>query len=308
MTLQQLHYIIALDNYRHFVKAAESCYVAQPTLTLQVKKLEDEIGLTIFDRTSKPLKPTAQGENFITKARQIVREVNGLKEMINTDKQSLKGDLKIGIIPTLAPYLLPLFLKNFSDKHPNINLELEEMQSDAILLALKTGKIDIGLLVTSANLNSLRKIDLFKEPFLLYAKKNHPLLIKNKISEKDIVLDDLWLLDQGHCFRDQVLNICGRKDPKKNKRISFNTGSIETLKRMIQSHFGYTLIPELAYNAVEKDCIRYFKDPQPARQIGLVVHTSFTKELLLKNLREAILEAIPEQFKKSNNFITVKWR
>ncbi len=308
MTLQQLQYVIALDNHRHFVKAAASCFVAQPTLTLQVKKLEDEVGLTIYDRSAKPLKPTIQGENFILKARQIIREVNSLKEMINSDRQLLEGNFKLGIIPTLAPYLLPLFLKKFSDNHPKINLDIKEMQSDDILADLKNGKLDIGLLVTPTYLNYVREVKLFQEPFLVYAQKNHPLLKKNKISEDDIVMEDIWLLDQGHCFREQVLNICSTKNKEKARRISFETGSIETLKKMIQGNAGYTLIPELAFEPSEKDFIRRFNDPQPARQIGLVVHNSFTKELLLKNIRDAILQCIPSGFKKSTDFITVKWR
>ncbi|SHI33928.1 LysR family transcriptional regulator, hydrogen peroxide-inducible genes activator [Mesonia phycicola] len=309
MTLQQLHYVVALDNYRHFVKAAESCFVAQPTLTLQVKKLEDEIGLVIFDRSSKPLTPTYQGEKFILKARQIIREVEGLKEMVNDDRQSLTGICKIGIIPTLSPYLIPLFLKSFSDAHPDLQLEINEMQSDDILANLDNGKLDIGMLVVPTQQRNIREVKLFSEPFMYYADEKNKLLHQSKLFPEDLDEKGLWLLDQGHCFRDQVLNICNRLEKTSaENRIKFKTGSLETLKKMILSHTGYTLLPELSVTSNDEKYVKKFENPQPARQIGLAVHKSFTKELLLKNLRDAILEVVPSHFHKTKEFITVKWR
>ncbi|SFU74076.1 LysR family transcriptional regulator, hydrogen peroxide-inducible genes activator [Pustulibacterium marinum] len=308
MTLQQLQYVVALDTHRHFVKAAESCFVAQPTLTLQVKKLEEEVHLTLFDRSVKPLEPTPQGARFIVRARQILREVEGLKEMVNQDRQSVEGNFKIGIIPTLAPYILPLFLKVFQEKLPKVSLEILELQSDVILEQLRVGQLDIGLLVTPTHIPQLREIKLFQEPFWVFAAEGHKLLKKQAIDAAELPKEDLWLLQQGHCFRDQILNVCQTNAQETTQPIQFKTGSIETLKRMIQNHKGFTLIPELAIDIQDQKWVRPFKDPQPARQIGMVVHGSFTKEVLLKELRDSIIHSVPDHFTKSHEYFTVQWR
>lgn len=310
MTIQQLKYIVALDTHRHFVKAADSCFVSQPTLTLQVKKLEEEIDLVIFDRSTQPLSPTPMGEKFISKARQILREIDELKAMLHEDKNLLSGTYRIGIIPTLAPYLLPLFLKDFSDTHPEIHLELKETQSEEIIRSLQNGTLDIGILATPLDESNLREIPMFYEPFLVYAHEEHNILWHDKIKASEINEKGLWLMDQGHCFRSQVLNICNRVDLlQTSDKISFESGSIETLKNMIQNYSGYTLIPELAVNMkMDKNYIRHFNDPQPAREISIVVHKSFTKELLLTRLRKSVIETVPKHFRKNSRFFTVKWR
>tara|TARA_B100000378_G_scaffold241486_1_gene210288 strand:- start:31360 stop:32286 length:927 start_codon:yes stop_codon:yes gene_type:complete len=308
MTLQQLQYVVALDTHRHFVKAAESCFVAQPTLTLQVKKLEDEVHLTIFNRSVKPLEPTIQGAKFIVRARQILREVEGLKEMVNQDRQSVEGNFKLGVIPTLAPYLLPLFLKLFQEKLPKVTLEVLELQSDMILEQLRIGQLDIGLLVTPTDIPQLREIKLFQEPFWVFAVEEHPLLSQKSIDAVQLPKEGLWLLQQGHCFRDQILNVCQTKAQETTQPVQFKTGSIETLKRMIQNYKGYTLVPELAIDKNDQPWVRPFENPQPARQIGMVVHGSFTKEVLLKELRDSIIHSIPNHFTKSHEYFTVKWR
>ncbi len=310
MTIQQLLYVVALDNCRHFVKAAESCYVAQPTLTLQVKKLEEEIGIVIFDRTAQPLVPTPIGERFIQKAREILRDVDGLKEMVNSDRKKLGGTYKLGIIPTLAPYLLPRFVKSFCDKHPDVILEIKEMQSSQIIQALKSNLINIGIMATPVEDHAIREIFLFNEPFLVYACEGHPFLKKDKIEAGDIVNEGLWLLNEGHCFRNQVLNICNKAHPDtSHNQLYFESGSIETIKNMVRNVAGYSLIPELSVNGPEdKFMIRRFNDPQPTREISLVVHHSFTRELLLDHLRRSIVENIPDTFNRNTGFVRIKWR
>ena len=309
MTLQQLQYVVALDTHRHFVRAAESCHVSQPTLTLQVKKLEGEIGMLIFDRSTMPLTPTPMGEQFILRARQILREVDSLKALVNEDRHTLKGTFRIGIIPTVAPYLLPRFLKHFSDAFPEVNLEIKEIQSEQIIHRLHHNTLDIGILATPLSDRALREIPIYHEPFLIYAHENDPMLNKQEVRSEDIHHKGLWLLDQGHCFRNQVLNICQHQELVHSDRIVFETGSIETLKNMIQSHSGYTLIPELAVrNPMDKPYVRRFVEPQPAREISLVVHQSFTKELLLTNLRKSIVERIPDDFRSNNRMSRIEWR
>lgn len=310
MTLQQLHYVVALDAHRHFVKAAESCFVAQPTLTLQVKKLEQELGLTLFDRSIQPLVPTPMGELFVLRARQILRDVGSLKELVTQEKNDLKGTYRLGVIPTLAPYLLPRFLKDFSDQHPDIQLEIRELTTDNILSGLKTDTLDLGLLVTPTEEAQLREIPLFYEPFWVYASLDESILQNETISPDDLTTDGLWLLQQGHCFRNQVLNLCNeqRLTPSQN-RFSFESGSIETLKNMVKSNLGYTLVPELSLQMKEDETfVRRFTDPQPAREVSLVVHSGFTKELLIDRLRESILRHTPEHFKKNERIVRVKWR
>lgn len=309
MTLQQLQYIVALDTHRHFVKAAESCFVAQPTLTLQVKKLEEQINLVIFDRDKTPLEPTPLGEVFIQKARQILREIDQLKQFVEDDRNQIEGNFRLGVIPTLSQYLLPLFINEFSESHPNTKLELKEWQSDAIIEGLKVGTLDMGLLATPLVEPTLREIPLFYEPFLLYANVNNDILEKKKINSKELSDEGVWLLNQGHCFRNQMLNICSKSNVVDERKITFESGSIETIKRMVEKNFGYTLIPELAYNENnDKKVTRRFSSPEPAREISLVTHNSFTKELLITHLRKAILKNIPNSFQKNERFITVKWR
>jgi LysR family transcriptional regulator, hydrogen peroxide-inducible genes activator len=308
MTIQQLEYVIALDNHRHFVTAAEHCFVTQPTLSLQVKKLEDEIGVIIFDRSHNPLTPTSQGELIIAKARIILNEVHQLKEMVTEERDSINGNFKLGIIPTISPYLVPRFFGNFIKAYPDTTLDIDEMQSEDIIKQIELGKIDIGILVTPVNESFLREIPLYKEPFLYYGGDDSPLKPKKQITSNDIDgLPGLWLLNSGHCFRNQVLNICNI--PRTQKNISFKSGSIETLKLMVDNYGGYTLIPDMAEpNTSSNAVIIHFKNPKPVREVSIVVHKSFAKEGLIDCLRKEILKVIPPLYEKNNKYLRVEWR
>lgn len=307
MTLQQLEYVVALDTYRHFVKAAEVCFVTQPTITLQIKKLEEEIGLQIFNRSITPLVPTPVGEVFIAKARSIIQETKQLKEMVQDERNSIAGEFKIGIIPTLSPYLVPKFTGSFIQSYPDTSLDINEMQTEAIIEALSNGKIDIGVLVTPLNESFIREIPLYNEPFVYYGNINGPLLSTNDLTSKDVEqLEGLWLLNKGHCFRNQVLNICNNLESKKN--IQFQSGSIETLKKMVNNYGGFTLIPEMAIHSDEKAKVLHFKKPKPTREVSIVVNKGFVKEGIIDVLRKEILSVIPASFEKNKRFIRVKWR
>jgi len=310
MTLQQLQYVVALDAHRHFVKAADSCFVAQPTLTLQVKKLEEELDIILFDRTAQPLKPTIMGIAFIEKAREILRDVSALKELVTEEKELLSGVLRLGIIPTLAPYLLPLFLKDFQKEFPQIQLIVKELQSEAILTGLKNDTLDLGLLVTPVEDNSIQELVIFYEPFLVYASEESSLSKKKELEANDIKPDDLWLLNHGHCFRNQVLNICNSTEkPFEKEQFSFESGSIETLKNLVKNNYGYTLIPELAVQmGVDNKFIKRFKEPVPAREVSIVCHQSFTRKLLLQQFQQLLLKVIPPKFKKNKQVMKVNWR
>ncbi|MEM0939760.1 MAG: LysR substrate-binding domain-containing protein [Bacteroidota bacterium] len=309
MTIQQLQYVVALHTHKHFVKAAKNCFVTQPTLTLQLKKLEEEISITLFDRSSQPLEVTPIGERFVLKAKRILKEIEELKELVNNDRNEIDGDYRIGIIPTLAPYLLPLFIKDFIKKHPNTRLIVEELQSDRIIELLNNKQMDLGLLATPLNESDIREVPLFYEPFLVYTDQENELLSHEKIAKEQLKPDGLWILKQGHCFRNQTLNICNFDRSECHKNLEIEGGSIETLKKMINQVSGYTLIPELSYDHVsDSNNVVKFVDPQPVREISIVSHKHFNKELLITELRKAILKNTPDSFKKNTKFRTVQWR
>ena len=274
---------------------------------MQVQKLEEEIGTLIFDRKKQPLEPTKTGELIVLKARQIVREVAHLKEMVNTDKEEMKGLYRIGIIPTIAPYIVPSLIQRMSVKYKDLQFQLEEMKTDDIIHALKHDQLDLGILASPLLDAQIREIPMYYEPFLLYVSEQHALFKKKQIIPSDLNTDGLWLLNQGHCLRDQVLNICTLKS-KKKEAFKYESGSIETLMNIINLNNGFTLVPELAVQQQDASQVKRFKDPQPVREISLVCERSFTKEKLLSTLQQEIMELVPASFKKSKKMMTVKWR
>lgn len=306
MTLQQIQYVVQLDNHRNFIKASEACFVSQPALTIQLKKLENEIGLKIFDRTITPLKPTKMGEVFIQKARDILQNVEELKHLVNEKTQSISGTFSVGIIPTIAPFLMPQFINSFTKHYKETQLNIFELQSEDIINMLKKGTIDIGILVTPLNDVSLREITLYHEPFVFYGGSNHKLMDKKTIKNKDIEKQkDLWLLNEGHCFRNQVLNICKNAS---NSKVNFQSGAIETIKKMVDKNGGFTLIPEMAVEELDEGKIISFESPKPVREVSLVTHKSFPKEKLIEVFRKEILNIIPKSFKKNEVYYKVHWR
>lgn len=305
MNLQQLEYIVALDIHRNHVKAADHCHVTQPTLSMMVKKLEDELGVKIFDK-GQPLKPTKSGEIIIGRARQILQEIKNLKEFIRNEKDSLEGEFRMGVIPTLAPYLLPRFLNEFLQKHPGTSFTVMELQTEEIIRLLKTNRLDVAILVSPLDDKEIREIPIFYEPILLYTSENLKYYQQDKISLKSLNYDNLLLLEEGHCFRGQVENLCSAKSKKTHHQLNYQSGSFETLKAMVDNNYGYTLIPELAVNNKNKH-VKHFTSPEPVREVSLAVHNGFVKELLLDKLREAILKSIPAHFKKNDKYIRVRW-
>ncbi|NBC84188.1 MAG: LysR family transcriptional regulator [Bacteroidetes bacterium] len=309
MTLIQFEYIVALDNYRHYVTAAEKCFVTQPTLTMQVKKLEDELGVQIFDRSKKPLSPTRTGSFVIAKARQILREVNQMKEFVYLEKESLKGEYNLGIIPTLAPYLLPLFLGDFSRSNPEIKINITEMQTEEVIRHLHEGSLDIGMVVTPLEEGEMREIPMFYEPLLMYLSENHELYHTQHITPGMLNSKDVILLGEGHCFRNQALNLCQQRGENNTFQFDYKSGSIEGLKKLVQKGIGYTLVPELSVvDEMDSEFTKRFIHPQPVREVSLVVHKSFPKEKLLVEFQKHILNNIPKEFRQNENFVRVKWR
>ncbi|MCV9386123.1 LysR substrate-binding domain-containing protein [Reichenbachiella ulvae] len=296
MTLQQFEYIVALDEYRHYVTAAEHCYVSQPNLTMQVKKLEEEIGVRIFDRDKKPLQPTVIGKEIILRARQILRESRQIKEFVNHERESMEGEYTLGIIPTLAPYLLPKFLPLFLKENPKVHLKIQELQTHQIISQLENGMIDIGLLVTPLKESSLREIPVYYEPFLLYLPEDHRFIDQKLLIAEDLDPSEILVLDEGHCFRDQALSICNGAKSGSAIGFDYQSGSIEVLKNLVKNGVGYTLVPEMSViEELESLHVKRFSSPEPVREVSIVVHNSFIKESILERLKTVIQKLVPER-------------
>lgn len=300
MNIQQLEYIVAVDTYRHFVTASEKCFVTQATLSIMIKKLEEELDVKIFDRTKQPVVPTEIGEKVIAQAKIILQESRKLFDIVKEDQLTLSGELRIGIIPTLAPYLLPIFLNQFLEKFPGVKLIIHELTTPEIVLQLKQNTIDVGLLATPLKDENINEIPLFVEDFVVfdcsqkYAKRR-----KNYILPKEIDIDKLWLLEEGHCLRSQVINLCEIKEQQQEEnQLIFSTGSIETLKKVVKTNKGITILPKLALldlEESEKKYVIHFQSPAPAREIGLVYYRYFVKERLIKALEHEIKMSVPEE-------------
>ncbi|MBV6406254.1 MAG: hydrogen peroxide-inducible genes activator [Flavobacteriales bacterium] len=296
MTLQQLQYIVAVADTGQFSKAARQCHVTQPTLTMMVRKLEDELGVTLFERRSKPVRSTPDGGVLIDQARVVLREAGQFRDLVKELRTGTSGAYRIGIIPTLAPYLLPLFLEGFADAHPEARITIEEQRTDRILKGLRKGQLDIGILAGPVEDDDLETITLFHEPFLACLPDGHALLRKKRVAAGDLRTAPLWVLGEGHCLRDQVLRVCRQPSAAGHHNILYSTGSIETLKRMVANGSGLTLVPELSVQADERN-IRRFEAPEPARAVVLVVRRPFVRRKALEALVEAIRASVPKRLR-----------
>lgn len=312
MTLVQLEYIVALDTHRHFAIAAENCFVTQPTLSMQIQKLEESLGVQLFDRNKHPIEPTAIGEKIILQARHILNESKKIKEIINDEKNELIGDITIGVIPTLAPYIIPLFISSFIDKYPKVNVKVSEQVSENLIELLKSEKIDIGLIVTPVNEASLTEYPIFYEEFLAYVSHHHKLFKEITINPSTLDTDGLWILNEGHCFRNQTLDICNVKQPNSySKRLKYESGSLETLKRLVDKQGGFTLLPELVSYDLDKNersKLRRFQDPVPTREISLLVKRSFLKRKIVEAIHNEILINLPATMAGHKKGNVISWK
>lgn len=309
MTLVQLEYIVAVDEHRHFATAAETCFVTQPTLSMQIQKLEDQLGIIIFDRSKQPVVPTKIGTEIIAQARIILSESRKIGEMIEEQKGQITGELRIGVIPTISPYLIPLFVKSFTEQYPEVNLIIEEHITEEILKNLVENKLDVGILATPTGYDSLTEQVIYNEEFVAYLGQEHSLNEVNSIDPFLLDADDVWVLDEGHCFRNQVLNIC--QNPGSDNHVKFKSGSLEALKRIVDNQGGMTLLPQLAtyhLSPADKEHLKCFKEPKPVREVSLVTHRSFLKRRLTEALYKAITESLPEELQQEGNVQRINWR
>lgn len=310
MTLTQLSYIVAVDKYRHFATAAEKSYVTQPTLSMQIHKLEDELEVTIFDRSKSPVIPTEVGEKIIEQAKTILKESKQLSDIANFKETELRGTFKVGVIPTIAPYLVPLFLRSFVQKYPLVDLVFEELLTDELIKNLGNDQLDAGIIATPTEQSFIYTEDLYVEPFVGYLSTSHPLIEKEKLTVDDLDRTNIWLLNEGHCFRDQAVKLC--KDSKKVNRaaIEFKSGNLETLKRLVEQNFGMTLLPWTAVQEFDGKCanavIKEFEDPVPSRKVRLVFGRKHLKQTIIKSFKSSICSNVPEVLKSEEKKVLIE--
>lgn len=297
MTLQQLEYILAVNQFRHFAKAAEYCRVTQPTLSAMIQKLEEELDTRIFDRSQQPVCPTPVGIHIIEQAQNILVQANRIKNIIEEEKHSLTGTFKLGILPTVAPYLLPRFFPQLMKKYPDLDIRVVEMKTNDIKKALQTGEIDAGIVASLAGMEELQQTPLFYEQFFAYVSREDALFNNEVIRTSDLNGEQLWLLDEGHCFRDQLVRFCQMKSARASQ-LAYHLGSMETFMRMVESGKGVTFIPELAVlqlGDAQKELVRSFAIPCPTRQVVLRTNKNFIRHTLLEVLVKEIKLSVPKE-------------
>jgi LysR family hydrogen peroxide-inducible transcriptional activator len=306
MTLVQLSYIVSVDTYRHFANAAEHCFVTQPTLSMQIHKLEDELGVQVFDRTKQPIEPTDIGVKIIIQARTILKESERIQDIIKNETNEISGEFRVGIIPTIAPYLIPLFLKKFTEKYPKLELIIDEIQTSQIMDRLDKDLLDIGILATPLERDHFKELPLYYEPLVGYVPENHRLYKNKTLKANDLSLDDILLLDEGNCFRDQAMMMCQKYRESGSKRNThFESGNLETLRKLVNQGLGMTLLPSLMVdefeNKSELEMLRYFEGSKPTREISLIYGHCYLKKHIIDAFVSEIKEAVPIQLLTQND-------
>ena len=291
MTITQLYYVLAVAEHKNFTQAAEKCFVTQPTLSMQIQKLEDELDILIFDRSKKPISLTEIGEKIVVQAKSIVNEAGRIKDIVEQQKGYIGGEFKVGIIPTIMPTLLPMFLNNFIKKYPKVNLILEEQTTEEIIKKLKNGHLDCAIAATPLEEETLKEIVLYYEPFVAYIPDHHESFDKEEITIADLDLDRILLLQDGHCFRDGILNLCKNNKYINDSNFQLESGSFETLIKLADEGLGTTLLPflhTLDLNEKNKTKLRHFQDPKPAREVSLIYPKNELKIHIINALRDTI--------------------
>ena len=312
VTLTQLEYIVAVDTYRHFGKAAENCFITQPTLSMQIKKLEEDLEIIIFDRSKQPLIPTDVGARIIEQARVALKQSEEITNIVKDHKNQVSGMLRIGIIPTLAPYLLPIFIGNYKKKYPNIFIKVVEATTENIVELLNKDLIDVGILVTPLHEEKIIEKPIFYEEMLIYANKNHNIHKQKEITVIDIATPEIWLLSDGHCFRDQVINLCSYVGTTDSPLpFHFEAGSLETLMNIVDREGGITLIPELSKATMSEkkaNNVKSFTNLTPLREVSLVYSRHFAKHKLINLLWREIKDSIPFDLQNDDRGTIVEWK
>ncbi len=312
MTLTQLEYLVAIEKFGSFSEAAENCFVTQPTLSMQVQKLEEELGVIIFRRDKQPIEPTDIGKKVLEQAKQILKEKEKLHIILQIERGEFVGSLRVAIIPTISSYLLPMFLGNFTKRYPDVELIIDEVTTDEVINGLKKSHFDIGIIALRSNNENFLTDTLYYEPFVAFLPPEHKLMKKKKISQEDLDVSDFLLLKEGHCLRDQTLAVCKSNENEwinKSSKVIFESGNLETLIKLVEQRFGMTLLPYLALQYIKDkkklNLIKEFTSPVPKREVGLIYTNTFIKKHLSEALKSEILKVIPEELKKNKNGLIV---
>jgi LysR family hydrogen peroxide-inducible transcriptional activator len=291
MTITQLHYVLAVAEHQNFTKAAKKCFVTQPTLSMQIQKLEDQLNVLIFDRSKKPIELTNVGKKIVLQAKNIVNEADRIQDIVDQQKGFIGGEFKLGIIPTVMPTLLPMFLKTFIQKYPKIKLKIEELTTEEIILRINDGHLDAAIAATPLQNEAIKERVLFYEPFVGYIPKHHRLHEKKNIDITDLDINDMLLLEDGHCFRDGVINLCTTFKNNNEDKFQFESGSIEMLIKLSNEGLGMTLLPYLHTLDVktnERENLRNFNEPSPAREVSIIYHKSELKMQIIEAIQNVI--------------------
>lgn len=302
MTITQLEYVVAVATYKSFVAAAEKCFVTQPTLSMQIQKLEEELGIKLFDRNKHPIAITAMGEAIVEQARIVLSECEKIYELIQNQQNNVSGSFKLAVIPTVAPYILPSLLEHYAEVYPEVKLLVKEMETDQIITALRNNEIDAALLSTPLEENDIKEYPLFYEPLVAYFSDDEPALKKRLVNPDDIAMNKIWLLNEGHCMRNQILDLCSDQVQKlqADRLYRYESSNVETLRKMVDKNKGLTILPELAtfeFNEDQIERVRYFEDPEPVREIALVTSSHFVRLSILQSLMDEIGKLVPEKMR-----------
>jgi len=291
MTITQLHYVLAVAEHQNFTKAAKKYFVTQPTLSMQIQKLEDQLNILIFDRSKKPIELTDVGRKIVYQAKNIVNEANRIQDIVDQQKGFIGGEFKLGIIPTIMPTLLPMFLKTFIKKYPKVKLKIEELNTEEIIMKINDGHLDAAIVSTPLKIEDIKERVLFYEPFVGYIPKHHRLSEKKKIDVSDLDINDMLLLQDGHCFRDGVINLCSALKNQKEETFQLESGSIEMLVKLSNEGLGMTLLPflhTLDIKEKERNNLHNFNEPSPAREVSIIYHKSELKFQIIEALQDVI--------------------
>jgi len=302
MTITQLEYVVAVATYKSFVAAAEKCFVTQPTLSMQIQKLEEELGVKLFDRNKHPIAVTAMGQAIVDQARVALSESEKIFELIQNQQNKLAGTFRFAVIPTVAPYIIPGLLENYVKNYPEVKLQVKELETNQIIKSLINNEIDAALVSTPLEQNGIKEYPLFYEPFVGYFSEDEEALKKRLINPEDVALERIWLLNEGHCMRNQIINLCSDQVQRvqAEKPFRYESSNVETLRKMVDKNGGLTVLPELATHEFGEDQmekVRYFEEPEPVREIGLVTNSHFVRLTLLQSLMDEILAIIPEKMR-----------
>ncbi|MCO5248942.1 MAG: LysR substrate-binding domain-containing protein [Chitinophagales bacterium] len=313
ITLTQLRYIIAVDTYKHFANAADKCMVTQHTLSMQIKKLEDNLGIVIFDRSKQPIMTTDIGHIIIGQAREIIKKAEKLENVAVSYHRDISGSLKIGVMPTVAPYLVPLFLGKMVRSHPSVKLTIKELKTDDIIMQLRKDEIDVGIMATPTHEEDITEDALFYEEIKVYTQFGHPLTKDKSVTLKEISKrKDVWMLTDGNCFKNQVINLCKNQfESHENEAIQYESGSLETLIKLVEAEGGITFLPELAMLELSIRQMRQvisISDIRPLREISVCYVRDIAKRDLINLLSEVIKNVVPAELLDKSRGKIVEWK